>query len=240
VTAPLIGITAYPRVIDVVPVPTLLHTVSRYYVEAVIKAGGCPVILPVMDPVLAVTAVARLDGLVLPGGGDVDPACYGQPAEPETGAVDPQRDDWERACALAALDRDLPILAICRGAQVLNVALGGSLVQHVPAATGARHSWASRFGEAVHEVRIEPGSLLAEVVGAEEVGTNSLHHQAVGRPGEGVRPVAWAPDGTVEGFAVDGHPDVLAVQWHPELMADDPVQQRLFRDLVARAARRAL
>ena len=239
-TPPLIGITAYPRVVEIVPVSTLLHTANRFYVDAVVRAGGCPLILPVTDPALAAVAVGALDGLVLPGGGDVDPAHYGEDPLPETAAVDAGRDAWEMACARAALDRALPVLATCRGAQVLNVALGGSLVQHIPAITGARHSWAKRYTEEVHEVTVDAGSRLAEVLGCAALGTNSLHHQAVGRPGAGVRPVAWAADGTVEGFEVDGHPEVLAVQWHPELRPEDPSQQRLFGDLVERAARRAL
>jgi putative glutamine amidotransferase len=125
VTAPLIGITAYPRVVDIVPVPTLLQTANRFYVEAVLRAGGIPLILPVMDPLLAPAALAPLDGLLLPGGGDVDPGYYREAADPETGSVDPDRDAWEVACAVAALETELPLLAICRGAQVLNVALGG-------------------------------------------------------------------------------------------------------------------
>jgi putative glutamine amidotransferase len=236
VTAPLIGITAYPRVVDIVPVPTLLQTANRYYLEAVLRAGGIPLILPVMDPGLAAAALRPLDGLLLPGGGDVDPARYGETPDPETGSIDADRDGWEVACALAAFEADLPVLAICRGAQVLNVALGGSLVQHVPAVTGVDHSCSERFAEHVHEVAIDPVSRLAAVLAAGEVGTNSLHHQAVGRPGRGVRPVAWAPDGTVEGFEVEGRSNVVAVQWHPELLADDPVQQLLFRDLVVSAA----
>jgi gamma-glutamyl-gamma-aminobutyrate hydrolase PuuD len=236
--APVIGITAYPRVVDIVPVPTLLHTVSRCYVDSVVNAGGCPVILPVVDPRLAVAAVAVLDGLVLPGGGDVDPGSYGELPAPETDAVDPARDAWELACARAALDRHLPTLAVCRGCQVLNVALGGTLIQDVPTATGERHGWAARFAEHVHEVRVAPGSRLADALGATVIGTNSLHHQAVGRLGEGVSAVGWAPDGTVEAIEVADHPEVVAVQWHPELLEDDHLHQGLFRDLVQRARSR--
>lgn len=231
---PLIGITAYPRTVDIVPEPTLLHTASRWYVESVVRAGGCPVVLPVVDAALATGAVGTLDGLLLPGGGDVDPACYREEPAPQTNTVDADRDAWELACLHAALDRDLPVLAICRGAQVLNVALGGTLVQDVPTATGGRHGWAARFHEHVHPVRLDPGSRLAATLGTNEVGTNSLHHQAVGRLGTGVRAVGWAPDGTVEAVEVDAHPEVVAVQWHPELLADD-VNQELFRDLVRRA-----
>jgi putative glutamine amidotransferase len=240
VTPPLIGITAYPRVVDIVPLPTLLQTANRYYLEAVLRAGGIPLILPVMDPALAPAALAPFAGLVLPGGGDVDPACYLESPGPETGSTDPGRDAWDLACARAALEAHVPLLAICRGAQVLNVALGGSLIQDVPTATGVYHSWATRYDEHVHQVAIAPHSRLAGLLGADEVGTNSLHHQAIGRPGTGVAPVAWAPDGTVEAFEVDGSPEVVAVQWHPELMAADAVQQRLFRSLVDTASRRVI
>jgi putative glutamine amidotransferase len=233
VTRPFIGISAYPRLVDIVPAPTLLHTISRLYVDAVVRSGGIPVVLPVLAPDLAPAVLGRVDGLVLPGGSDVDPAEYGEDRVAETGRSDPGRDAWDLACALGALELRLPLLAICRGAQVLNVALGGTLAQHVPG-----HSCAARSQEHVHAVRA--GSRLASVLGAVEVGTNSLHHQAVARPGRGVRPVAWAPDGTVEGFEVDGHNDVLAVQWHPELLAHEPPHQRLFDDLVGASARRVI
>ncbi len=232
---PLIGITAYPRTVDIVPQPTLLHTASRWYVESVVRAGGCPVVLPVMGPALAATAVGPLDGLILPGGGDVDPGCYDERPAPETNTVDPSRDAWEMACLHAALERRLPVLAICRGVQLLNVALGGSLVQDVPSATGEPHGWAARFDEHVHPVRLDPASRLAAALGTDEVGTNSLHHQAVDRLGDGVRAVGWAPDGTVEAIEVDGHPEVVAVQWHPELLVSDDRNQGLFRDLVDNA-----
>jgi len=237
---PVVGISAYPRAVDIVPVRTRLHTISSAYVDALTRAGAVPVVLPVLAPELADGALERLDGLVLPGGGDVDPARYGESAAPETAGVDGERDAWELACAPAALARRLPLLAICRGAQVLNVALGGSLVQHVPAATGASHSRSDRHGEPVHPVRLDPASRLAAALGVAELGANSLHHQAVGRPGAGVTAVAWAPDGTVEAYEVDGHPEVCAVQWHPELMADDPRQQRLFSWFVACASQRAV
>lgn len=235
-TRPIIGITVYPRTIEIVPIATTVHTANRFFVDAVARAGGIPVILPVLDPSLAAGALAAVDGLVLPGGGDVDPDAYGEEADPTVAGVDPQRDAWEMACARVALERRLPVLAVCRGAQVVNVALGGTLVQDVPQATGERHSWASRYPEAVHSVTLAPGCRLAALLETTDVGANSLHHQAVDMLGKGVVAVGWAPDGTVEAIEIDGHPEVVAVQWHPELMADDPVQQRLFRDLVERAA----
>jgi len=232
-SGPLVAISAYPRTVDIVPVPTVLHTISRFYVEAVVRAGGVPVVLPVLDPSLAPAVLARVDGLVLPGGGDVAPAAYGAAADPQTHGVDEARDAWEMACARFALAHDLPLLAICRGAQVLNVAVGGTLVQHLPG-----HACAARYQEHVHTVRVAPR--LADLLGAGEVGTNSLHHQAVGEPGAGVRPVGWAPDGTVEAFEVDGHPAALAVQWHPELLAGEPAHERLFSWVVAAAAGRVI
>lgn len=232
---PVIGITAYPRVVEIVPVPTVLHTANRFYVDSVVRAGGVPLVLPVVDPDLAGSVIDRIDGLVVPGGGDVDPARYGEERAPETHTVDADRDAWELACLAAALEARLPVLATCRGMQVLNVALGGTLVQHLPAVTECGHGAADRYTEGVHRVRLAPASNLARLLGATEVSTNSLHHQAVGRLGEGVCAVGWAPDGTVEAIEVTPHPEVVAVQWHPELMPDDPAQQGLFADLVARA-----
>lgn len=236
---PLIGISAYPRMMEIVPAPTLLHTASRFYVDSVVRAGGCPVILPAVDPALAPVMLANLDGLVLPGGGDVGAACYGEVGGPETGAPDEVRDAWELACARTALDLRLPLLAICRGSQLLNVSLGGSLVQDIPTATGVRHGFASRYAEAVHPVSLEPGCALSQLFGRSEIDVNSLHHQAVGRLGHGVHPVGRAPDGTIEAIEVESHPEVLAVQWHPELLEDDPLHQSLFAELVRLATTRA-
>jgi putative glutamine amidotransferase len=236
---PIVGITAYPRTVEIVPTAATLHTANRFFVDAVARAGGIPLILPVLDPALAPGALAAVAALVLPGGGDVDPAAYGEDASPTVAGVDAARDAWELACALAALDRRMPMLAICRGAQVLNVALGGTLVQDIGEATGERHGWAERYLEPVHAVTLSPTCRLAIVLGTTEVGANSLHHQAVGVPGRGVTAVGWAPDGTVEAIAVADHPEVVAVQWHPELMEEDALQQRLFSDLVARAATEA-
>lgn len=232
---PLIGVGAHPRVVDIATGPTLLHTASAFYVDAVTAGGGVPVVVPVMDPRSAPQLIDGLHGLVLTGGGDVAPRIYGQAPQAAVGGVDEARDAWDIALVRAALDAALPLLAICRGAQVLNVALGGSLVQDVPSATGARHSFARRYREAVHAVRLEPGCRLATLLNTTELAVNSLHHQAVGRPGAGVRGVGWAPDGTVEAVEVADHPEVLAVQWHPELTPEDPASRSLFTALVAAA-----
>jgi len=237
---PLVGISAYPRTVDIVTGPTLLHTANRYYVDSVVRAGGAPVVIPVLKPDLAAAIAARLDAIVLTGGGDVDPSCYGEGRAPQTDNVDPERDASEMAIARGALDAGVPLLATCRGAQVLNVALGGTLVQHVPARTGQRHGWAGHFAETVHPVRLDPESRLARSLGVTEVDVNSLHHQAVASLGRGLRAVGWAPDGTIEAIELDGHIDVVAVQWHPELLSDAPLHQGLFRSLVDAARRRQL
>ncbi len=235
---PRIGLSSYPREVDIATGPTLLHTVSRFYVDSIVRAGGLPLAVPVLPPELAADAVAGLDGLVLSGGGDVEPARYGHAAAEETAGVDVDRDASEVALVAAAIDARLPRLAVCRGVQILNVALGGTLVQHVPRATGHRHSWASRSDDTVHAVRLEPGCRLATVLGTTELEVNSLHHQAVDAVGRGVRAVGWSPDGTVEAIEVDGHPEVLAVQWHPELLAGVSLHQALFSALVGAARAR--
>ena len=232
---PLIGISAHPRVVETSIGPTLLHTTSRFYVECVQRAGGLPVVLPVVDPDEAEELMAAVSGLLLTGGGDVQPARYGARPIAETGGVDPARDAFEMRLLEVALERQQPVLATCRGMQVLNVALGGSLVQHVPAATGQDHNHRERWREGVHRVKLEPDSHLAEALGATEVEVNSLHHQAVCEAAPGTRAVAWAEDGTVEAIELAGSPHVVAVQWHPELLEDWPEQQGLFRQLVARA-----
>jgi len=233
---PLIGISAYPKTYDAATGPTLLHTASRYYVESVERAGGVPVILPVTDPDNIEAMLGGVHGIVMTGGGDVQPSLYGAVPEPETHNVDPRRDEFDMTLLREALARDIPVLAICRGMQVANVALGGTLVQHVPTVTGQHHDQNKRGHEAVHKVKIEPDSHLAEALGETELDVNSIHHQAVLDAAPGARAVAWADDGTVEAFEIEGNRHLVAVQWHPELLEDWPEQQGLFRQLVKRAA----
>lgn len=234
-TRPLIGVTAHPRTVETATGPTLLHTVSRYYVDSVARAGGLPVLLPVVGPETVGDLVTAVDGLLLTGGGDIAPSRYGAQPVPETSGVDPGRDAFEIALVEEAVARDLPLLAICRGMQLLNVVLGGSLVQHLPAVTEHAHDLTQRWAEGVHPVRIDPDSHLAEALGVVAVEVNSIHHQAVERPAPGARAVAWAPDGTVEALEIPDSPHVVAVQWHPELLEDWPEQQGLFGQLVAAA-----
>jgi putative glutamine amidotransferase len=236
---PVIGISAYPRLVETATGPTLLHTSSRFYVESIERAGGAPVILPVLDPDWVDDLLPAVHGLLLTGGGDVQPSRYGARPTSETHSVDPTRDAFEIRLIESAIVADLPLLATCRGMQVLNVAMGGSLIQHVPHATGQHHDHPERWREGVHRVKIEPDSHLAEALGATEVEVNSIHHQAVDQAAPGTRAVAWAEDDTVEAIELPGSPHVVAVQWHPELLEDWPEQQGLFRQLVEHAAQRA-
>jgi putative glutamine amidotransferase len=206
--------------------------VQTSYVDAVVDAGGLPLLLPILDPLLAPAVLASVDALVLTGGGDVDPACYGHLRHEAVYGVDPRRDEWELALVRGALERDVPVLGICRGAQVLNVARGGTLVQHLPDASDQPHRAADRSGEVVHVVDIAPASTLGAITRVSALGANTLHHQAVALLGVGLRPVAWADDGTIEGIELtDGRP-VVGVQWHPELLTGFATHRALFRWIV--------
>jgi putative glutamine amidotransferase len=226
-----IGITATSSVFDGRPVEEL----TRAYIASVVRAGGLPTILPVLDPELAPAMVDGLDGLLLSGGGDIEPMRYGAPPAPEVDGVDRARDTWELALVAAAIERGVPVLGICRGAQVLNVAAGGTLVQHLPDHSDQVHRDRERFGEIVHGVRIAPGSRLARAMGRVDAGVNTLHHQAVDQIGLGLEAVAWGPDGFVEAVEGVAHARLLGVQWHPELLADVPGHPELFRWLIDEA-----
>ena len=200
------------------------------YVESVARAGGLPVLLPPTDDDvlgLADSLVDSIDALVLVGGGDVDPARYGKQRHAATTGVDVRRDGFEMALATAALDSDLPVLAICRGMQVLNVVLGGTLVQHLPEILpGDAHRPAAGCFSDV-EVRTEPGSIVSEVLG-EQVTVRCSHHQALDALGAGLTPTAHATDGVVEAVELTSARFVVGVQWHPE----EEVDLRLFHALL--------
>lgn len=203
------------------------------YPKVVERAGGLPVQLT--RNTAPAEVVRRLDGLVMTGGADPDPALYGHEPHPELGPVERERDDWELALIRAALDEHLPMLCVCRGAQLLNVALGGTLIQHLDEAdTHAR--WDLPRIERCHTVRVAAGS-RAESLYGQQTSTNSLHHQAVDTPGTGVVVTGRSNDGVVEAFEVEGRPEVFAVQWHPEMLSDrvDPA----FTWLVGEAMRRS-
>lgn len=237
-TGPVIGIAAHQTLVDEVDTRVLHNVTNSAYVKAVRKAGGVPVLLPLLDSGDLADLIGAVDGVVLTGGDDVDPASYGEPPAPETVKTDPPRDELETALARAVVERDVPTLAICRGVQVLNVALGGTLVQHVD-----DHFDLGRYNETVHRVDlVEGGGLAAWLPDGCGAGleVNSLHHQAVGAVAPGARVAATAGDGTVEALAVEAAPAVIGVQWHPELLRHRPDHLGLFRALVARAASRRL
>lgn len=207
---------------------------EQEYAETVASAGGRPVALPVMPPEYAAAYVDDVDGLIFTGGLDLPPSLYGEDPHPKTKLLPQRRVDWDLALLRAALAARRPILAICLGVQELNIALGGSLQQHLE--TGLRHA-RDESGHAYHPVQmVEPGSRLREIVGADTFETNSSHHQAVARLGKGLRVTARAPDGTVEGLEPDRDQGfVVGVQWHPERIADRPEHHALFEALVGAA-----
>ncbi|MER5221525.1 gamma-glutamyl-gamma-aminobutyrate hydrolase family protein [Streptomyces flaveus] len=192
------------------------------YPRLVRDAGGLAAMLPPDDPAHAAAAVARLDGLVIAGGPDVDPARYGAVREPRTGPEARERDSWELALIDAALASGTPLLGICRGMQLLNVALGGTLVQHIE----GHAEVVGVFGR--HTVKPVPGSLYAGLV-PEETSVPTYHHQSVDHLGSGLTASAHAPDGTVEALELSGPGWVLGVQWHPEMGDDVRVMQGLIR-----------
>jgi putative glutamine amidotransferase len=205
------------------------------YVRALARAGAVPVVLPPLADDAVPALLAPLDGICLSGGPDLDPAAYGARPVPELGPTEPTLDRFELAVARVADQLGLPILGICRGAQALNVVRGGTLFQHLPAVTDhtVDHRQTEPGWAETHEVRVDPESLLARVLGMQVHGANSFHHQAVERLGSGLRAVAWAPDGTIEGIE-GSDPDrlVLGVQWHAETL-ENPPHPRLFEALVA-------
>ena len=211
------------------------------YATAIERAGGLPVVVPPFtdadaDSLLtrARLVLSRLDALVMVGGADIDPARYGAARHPETEGIDPGQDSFELALLEAAITDDVPVLAICRGMQVLNIVRGGTLVQHLPdlPSIGAHR-------KVHHEVHLAAGSLVANAVGATDVYGHSVHHQAVDRVGEGLRITGRSPDGTIEALELE-HGWVVGTQWHPEDTADDDAHQSaLFEALVAQARQRA-
>jgi putative glutamine amidotransferase len=202
--------------------PAARYSLHRGYVDAVWAAGATPVVVvpgPPDDPERGLEALATADAVLLSGGGDVHPSCYG--AAPEAGLMDldPGRDAFETAAVHWALGSGRRVLGICRGAQLLNVALGGDLVQDLPSAGLPGHWQLDSQYVPVHGITAEAGSAAAAALGGADR-VNSIHHQAVRSPGAGLTVTAWSPDGVVE--AVEGD-DVLGLQWHPErLLGQDP------------------
>lgn len=206
--------------------------VPQSYVSAVARAGGCPVLLP-PSPARPEDLMSALDGLVITGGPDVDPASYGADAHAETDYPRKERDEWEMALGRAALDDDLPLLAICRGLQVLNVAMGGTLHQHLPEVVG-HDSHRIELGKMNPMlIALNADSAIGSILGSEAEGL-CHHHQAINRLGRRMEAVGFAADGTVEAVEVAGQEFAIGVQWHPE---DNPSDDRLFTAFVQAASR---
>jgi putative glutamine amidotransferase len=214
-------------------------------VHAVELAGGIPLLIPPLGDDKSLRAIAeRLDGVLLSGGGDVDPARYGEEPIPQLGLVEPERDELELALARIAIDDEQPLLGICRGMQTLNVAQGGTLYQDIGAQQpkAIKHDYHSYEGPRdlrAHEITVAEESPLAAIVGGSRYAVNSFHHQAVKEPGKDVKIIGWAEDGLAEAMMVEEHPFALAVQYHPEELVDsDPAALALFQAFVRACAER--
>jgi putative glutamine amidotransferase len=230
---PLIGITTYAR-----DEGGRFH-LPGHYVDCVRRAGGAAVLLPPGETEFQ-SILRALDGVILAGGGDLAPELYGGRHHETIYSVDPERDQYEIDLAVRLVRAGLPTLGICRGMQVLNVALGGTLIEHLPDAVGEAvlHRLPPRV-PTTHAVTLERGSKLADILGTAECVPSSWHHQAVREPARGLAVVARAPDGAIEAVEMPSHPWLFGVQWHPELTAAaDGVQQRLFDALVEAARAR--
>jgi putative glutamine amidotransferase len=234
VRRPLIGITIGPD-----DRRETHLSLRKDYLRAVEAAGGLPIVLPPGRPEDAAPLLRRIQGLVLTGGEDVDPTLYGETRHETVVDVTPERDAFELALTREALHADLPILAICRGQQVLNVATGGTLIQDIPShVSGARdHDPPGERWELTHEVRVLPGSRLRQILGEDRVAVNSFHHQALKDLGRGLLATAWSvDDGIIEGVEAPDRRFVVGVQWHPESFWDrSPSFQPLFQAAVEAA-----
>jgi putative glutamine amidotransferase len=241
-TRPIIGVTTSSERTDKGVDRACLNAA---YIRAVERAGGVPLLLTPYHSSDAVHQLAtHIEGLLLTGGGDIDPRHFGESRHAKTELVSAERDELElRQVTRQVIDAGVPLLAICRGIQVVNVALNGTLHQHVPDVFGedVAHSQGGARSYASHEVTISPGTRLAGLAGGERLRVNSFHHQAIKDLGDGLTPVAWADDKVIEAVELPDAPGfVLAVQWHPEeLVEHDAAALRLFQALVDASSRRA-
>ena len=241
VNVPRIGVTCC---IDYLALPTGQVSerirLNMAYIDAILAAGGLPVpLVPTQDPDLIGRQVDGLDGLMVTGGPDIPPSLYGQPAHPKTVPICDRRAGYDFAVFHESDKRRLPILGICLGCQIINVARGGTLIQHlddVPRTPEIHHS--DGLGYIRHTVRVEVGSLLHRIVPKEVIEVSTSHHQAVDRIGSGLQPIAWAPDGIIEALEDPSCPFFLAVQWHPEVIAHLEDHAALFRAFVKAAENR--
>jgi putative glutamine amidotransferase len=209
------------------------------YTGAIEAAGGLPVVLPPLGLDAIRPLLARLSAVCLSGGPDLDPTAYAAQPHPELGPTEPELDRFELELAREAWERGLPVLAICRGAQALNVARGGTLHQHVPEKYGGelQHRQALPGDTPAHAIKVTRGSQLELLLGRRALEVNSFHHQSVAKVGQGLKVVAKAPDGVVEAIEARDGSFVVGVQWHAEAMADRPEEQALFSGLVKAAQR---
>ena len=232
---PVIGVTC-----DVREEKRTLVFVFRNYLDAVERAGGLPLpIPPLSDPALVPQVLSIVHGIVIVGGEDLDPALYGEEPLATHDPVPADRQRFDLALADALLAGETPTLGVCYGCQLLAVASGGALHQHIPTQVGDDVAHAGKYPDLpFHPVEITEGSRLARTLGATRCEVNSAHHQAPKRLGAGLTATAIAPDGVLEAFEADGDRFLLGVEWHPELITDRPEQQALFDELV-REARRA-
>lgn len=238
---PLIGIPCHALIRAETGRP--IYAMNRSYVHAVESGGGLPMLIPMMNDITTLTALlSHLDGLLLPGGIDVHPSRYGEEVHPLTEDADLAQDEFEITLATWALKQDIPVLGICRGMQLLNIMLGGTLIQDIDLmypdnVVHSHRDWPRTH--LAHEISVEPGSRMETILGANEVRVNSLHHQAIKEPGKGVRITGRAPDGIPELLEVSGYRFVLAAQGHPEeIYTIVPAFQRLFAAFVEASSSR--
>ena len=236
---PVIGLTAYNgENKNGHPIVALMEQ----YIVAISEAGGIPVLIPPGGTGHAITALFdRLDGILLTGGGDIAIERFNGEPHPTVEGVDPERDTLEIALTQAAANSGKPFFGICRGFQVVNVALGGTLYTHIqdqyPGAI--KHDYDSGLQREflAHTIKVEMGSALAGILEETGLNVNSLHHQGAKDLAPSLKPVAYAPDGLVEGLELPGHPFGMAVQWHPEWLLDQPATRRLFGAFVEAAGK---
>ncbi len=225
---PIIGITAYPN-----GEGYGYHT-PHLYVQCVQKAGGIPILLPPIGKEMVTGWLSVVQGVILAGGGDIEPSRFTNKTHETIYNLNPLRDETELELAKQSLDKKIPLLGICRGLQILNTVLGGTLHLHLPDViqSSVNHRIPPRE-LTKHSVRVKVDSQLAKTMKSDSVTTASWHHQAIEISGKGVVPIAWAEDGVIEAIEIEGHSQVLAVQWHPELTGlEDPTQLSLFEHLV--------
>jgi putative glutamine amidotransferase len=205
------------------------------YVDSLRRAGAVPVLIP-PQPENAAELIEDLDGLLLAGGDDCDPAAYGEERHPSVEPMDPRRQANDLTLARAARERGIPTLGICLGVQVMNVAAGGTLIQDIASSIDTDIDHASEsFDRHRHEVLIESDTRLAGILGARDINVNSSHHQAIGRVADSLRVTAHAPDGVIEGLEDPAHPFYVGVQWHPEDMTREESAAALFGAFVEAA-----